>query len=152
MSFIDTDITEIIPLLDQLDPNAKPLWGTMSAQRMVEHLSDSLRVASGKEQFPLEIPEDKFEKMIAFIDSEHPLPRNFQASFAAENVPLRNEEIELAIDEFLLEWIDFENHFAEDPDRIEYHPHFGPLNYEQWHRLHSKHLTHHFQQFGLIEA
>ena len=152
MPFIETDITEIIPLLDQLDPETKPLWGNMSAQRMIEHLSDSIRVASGKDHFPLEIPEDKIDRMLAFLDSDKPMAKNIAVSFAPENVPLRNEEIELAIDEFLLEWIDFENHFAEDPSRTELHPYYGPLNYEQWLKLHAKHLTHHFEQFGLIEV
>jgi hypothetical protein len=151
MPFIDTDITEIIPLLDQLDPETKPLWGNMSAQRMIEHLSDSIRVASGKDHFPLEVPEDKLERMLAFLDSDKPMAKNIAVSFAGENVPLRNEEIELAIDEFLLEWIDFETHFAEDPNRTEVHPYYGPLNYDQWMRIHAKHLTHHFEQFGLIE-
>lgn len=151
MPFIDTDITEIIPLLDQLDPETKPLWGNMSAQRMIEHLSDSIRVASGKDYFPLEVPEDKLERMLAFLDSDKPMAKNIAVSFAGENVPLRNEEIELAIDEFLLEWIDFETHFVEDPNRTEVHPYYGPLNYDQWMRIHAKHLTHHFEQFGLIE-
>lgn len=150
MTFIELDITELIPLLDKLDPNTKPLWGNMSAQRMIEHLSDSIRVSSGKDFFPMEVPEDRIERMLAFLDSEKPMAKNISVSFAPADVELRNEEIELAIDEFLLEWIDFENHFAENPDTKEVHPYYGPLNYEQWLRLHAKHFTHHFEQFGLI--
>jgi hypothetical protein len=150
MTFIELDITELIPLLDKLDPNTKPLWGNMSAQRMIEHLSDSIRVSSGKDVFPMEIPEDRIERMLAFLDSDKPMAKNIAVSFAPADADLRNEEIELAIDEFLLEWIDFENHFAEDPERTEVHPYYGPLNYEQWLRLHSKHFTHHFEQFSLI--
>ena len=65
-------------------------------------------------------------------------------------VERNNEEIELAIDEFLLEWVDFEEHFEADENRTELHPYYGNLNYNQWCRLHSKHLTHHFEQFGII--
>ena len=150
MTFIELDITELIPLLDKLDSNTPPLWGNMSAQRMIEHLSDSIRVSSGKVFFPMEVPEDRIERMLAFLDSEKPMARNITVSFASADTELRNEEIELAIDEFLLEWIDFENHFAENPDAMEVHPYYGPLNYEQWLRLHAKHFTHHFEQFGLI--
>jgi hypothetical protein len=120
----------------------------MSAQRMIEHLSDSLRIASGKDQFPLEVPEEKLEKMKAFLLSDKPMARNIEVPFAANNTPLRHEEIELAIDEFLLEWIDFEEHFA-DESQTEVHPYYGPLNFDEWCMLNQKHLTHHFEQFGI---
>jgi hypothetical protein len=150
MSFIETDITVIIPLMDKLSPDTKPLWGAMSAQRMIEHLSDVIKIASGKVQLPLEIPEDKIEKMQSYLDSDKPMARNIEVPFAGKDEPLRNEEIELAIDEFLLEWIDFENFYTENPGATVLHPYYGNLNYDQWLRLHSKHLTHHFEQFGLI--
>lgn len=150
MAFVELEIAEIIQLLDKLDPQAKPQWGNMSAQRMVEHLSDTIRIASGKSKFPLEIPEDRIEKMQGFLVSDKPMAKNISVSFAKETEELRHEEIELAIDEFLLEWIDFEEHFASQPNRTEPHPYYGELNYDQWCMLHSKHLTHHFEQFNLI--
>lgn len=150
MNFIELDITELIPMLDKLDPNTKPLWGNMSAQRMIEHLSETIRMASGKDKYPMEVPEDRIERMVSFLDSDKPMARNISVSFAPSATDLKHEEIELAIDEFLLEWIDFENHYLENPEAKEVHPYYGPLNYEQWIRLHSKHLTHHFEQFGLI--
>jgi hypothetical protein len=120
MSFIETDITVIIPIMDELSPSSQPLWGSMSAQRMIEHLTDTVKIASGKEKFPLEIPEDRIERMQTFLESDKPMARNIEVPFAGEDVPLRNEEIELAIDEFLLEWIDFENFYDENPDAKEY--------------------------------
>lgn len=149
MEFVELDISEIIQKLDKLSPDAKPLWGNMSAQRMVEHLTDTIKMASGKVKFPLEVPLDRIEKMQGFLDSDKPMARNIEVSFAKKAVELRHEEIELAIDEFLLEWIDFEEHFAEDENRTEQHPYYGDLNYDQWRRLHAKHLTHHFEQFGI---
>lgn len=149
MEFIELDISEIIQKLDTLSPDAKPLWGNMSAQRMVEHLTDTIKIASGKNKFPLEIPEDRIEKMQAFLESDKPMARNIEVPFAKKETALRNEEIELAIDEFLLEWIDFEEHFAENENRTELHPYYGNLNYDQWCRLHAKHLKHHFEQFGI---
>lgn len=149
MEFIELDISEIIKKMDQLTSDSAPNWGTMSAQRMVEHLSDTIKIASGKSKLPIEIPEDRIEKMQLFLDSDKPMARNIEVSFAKIDEKLRNEEIELAIDEFLLEWIDFEEHYASNPDRTEPHPFYGQLNYYQWCRLHSKHLTHHFEQFGI---
>ncbi|MFN5149085.1 MAG: DUF1569 domain-containing protein [Flavobacteriia bacterium] len=150
MAFIELEITEILRLMDDLKSDSTPQWGTMSAQRMVEHLTDTVKMSSGKTKLPLEVPEDKLEKMQAFLSSDKPMAKNIEVSFAKKEEELRNEEIELAIDEFLLEWIDFEDHFTEDPDRKEQHPFYGALTYDQWCRLHSKHLTHHFEQFGLI--
>jgi hypothetical protein len=150
MGFVELEITEILQLLDNLKPDTAPQWGAMSAQRMVEHLTDTIKIASGKTKHPLEVPEDKIEKMQAFLNSDKPMARNIEVPFAKKDEEIRNEEIELAIDEFLLEWIDFEEHFAEDSNRTEQHPYYGDLNYEQWCRLHSKHITHHFEQFGLI--
>lgn len=150
MDFIELDITEVIKKLDKLSETSKPSWGEMSAQRMVEHLTDTIMIASGKKKFPLEIPEDKIEKMQGFLESDKPMARNIDVPFAKKNEALRNEEIELAIDEFLLEWLDFEEHYSENENRTELHPYYGNLNYDQWCRLHAKHLTHHFEQFGIL--
>ena len=139
MDYTDLDISEIIQKLDTLKADSKPQWGEMSAQRMVEHLTDTIKIASGKVKFPLVVPEDKIEKMIGFLDSDKPMARNIEVSFAKKTEDLRNEEIELAIDD------------SEDPNRTELHPYYGNLNYEQWCKLNAKHLKHHFEQFG-IEA
>ena len=151
MEFIEIDISEIIPKLDKLTSETKPLWGEMSSQRMVEHLTDTLKIASGKIKFPLEIPEDKIDKMQEFLNSDKPMARGIVVPFAKKDEALRNEEIELAIDEFLLEWLDFDEHYAENESRTEAHPYYGQLNYDQWCRLHAKHLTHHFEQFGILD-
>lgn len=149
MDYTDLDISEIIQKLDTLTTDSQPIWGEMSAQRMVEHLTDTIKMASGKVKFPMVVPEDKIEKMLAFLDSDKPMARNIEVSFAKKSENLRNEEIELAIDEFLLEWIDFEEHYSIDSNRTELHPYYGPLNYVQWCKLHAKHLAHHFAQFGI---
>lgn len=143
------DITYLLAKLDALSPETKPLWGSMNAQRMVEHLSESIQIASGKTKFKLEVPETQIERMQAFLASDKPLPKNVEVSFAPANQALRHDEIALAIDEFLLEWIDFEEHFQSD-EQTELHPYYGPLNFAQWQRLHQKHIQHHFEQFGLI--
>jgi hydroxymethylglutaryl-CoA reductase len=150
MAFIELDITEMIQLLDKLSPDQQPLWGKMSAQRMVEHLSDIIKTSSGKTNMPLQIEPDKIERMQAFLYSDKPMVKGIEVALAKKE-ELRHEEIELAIDEFLLEWIDFESHFENNEEKTEIHPFYGELNYEKWCKFHSKHFTHHFKQFGLIE-
>lgn len=150
MKFISTNLEVLLPLFEKLEADQMPLWGTMKAQRMIEHLCDTLRLASGEEVLPLEIPEDKLEKMVAFLDTDKPMARNLQVVFAPENAPLRHDELELAIDEYVERWIDLEALYSVNPSLTNSHPYYGPLNFEQWKKLHSKHLTHHFEQFGLI--
>lgn len=147
--FIEPNIEVVLSLLSNLDDSKKPLWGGMSAQRMIEHLSESVKVSNGKLELEMVTPEDKFDRMLAFLDSDKPMARNIEVSFAGKDVPLRHEEIELAVDELVEEWIDFEELFASEEGLKIPHPYYGPLNFEQWQRLHAKHFTHHFEQFGV---
>jgi len=150
--FIDPNIEFILTAVSALDPSQKPLWGEMSAQRMIEHLTDSIQVSNGKIELEMVTPEDKLDRMISFLESDKPMARNIEVPFAVKNVPLRHEEIELAIDELVEEWIDFEELYAAEVGLKIPHPYYGPLDFQQWLRLHTKHFSHHFEQFGLISA
>ena len=147
--FIEPNIELILSTVSTLDASQKPLWGAMSAQRMIEHLTDSVQVSSGKIELEQITPDDKLDRMISFLESDKPMAKNIEVSFAGKDVPLRHEEIELAIDELVEEWIDFEELYASNEGLKIPHPYYGPLNFKQWLRLHSKHFTHHFEQFGL---
>jgi hypothetical protein len=150
MTFIQTDLETILNYLNALSPDSQARWGTMSAQRMVEHLTDSLRIATGKNPQTLLVPEEKLDKMLAFLESDKPMAKDVQVPFARPEMELRHEEIELAVDEFVEEWLEFEELYESNPEHREIHPYYGPLNKVQWERLNAKHLTHHFEQFGLI--
>lgn len=149
--FVETDLETVLNYLDRLDSSKKPVWGKMSAQRMIEHLTDTLKIATGENPQAMEIPEEKYERMQAFLESDKPMAPGIVVPFAPENVPLRHDEIELAIDEYVETWIDFEELYEAHPELKNPHPYYGPLDFNQWERLHSKHLTHHLTQFGLIE-
>lgn len=149
--FIEIDLETVLSYMNKLQANDQPKWGSMSAQRMIEHLTDTLRIANGKNPQTLLVPEEKLEGMLRFLESDKPMPRDMEVPFAPKNVKLRNEELELAIDEFVDEWLEFESLFGEGSTRTELHPYYGQINYEQWLRLHQKHLTHHFEQFGLLD-
>lgn len=48
-SFFDpTDRAELLARFDRLRPDTRPLWGTMDASRMLCHLVDAMRLASGE--------------------------------------------------------------------------------------------------------
>jgi hypothetical protein len=150
MEFVEPNLENILPYFEKLSPDSKALWGSMSAQRMVEHLTDTLKIATGENPQQMEIPEDKIPRMQAFLESEKPMAQNIEVPFATREMQLRHDELELAIDEFVDTWLHFEELFEQNPGHTEPHPFYGPLNYEQWQRLNSKHLTHHFTQFGLV--
>jgi hypothetical protein len=150
MNYIEPKLELALEYLDQLDPETKPKWGSMTAQEMIEHLTDTLRIANGKSHFPLETPEKYLEKSHEFLMSDSPIQKDLKASFAPEERTLRNDNITDAIDEFTEEWISFEEHYEGNENR-ELHPYFGQLNFEEWQKLNQKHLSHHFLQFGLIK-
>jgi hypothetical protein len=150
MSFVTCDLESFLNILSKLEESSTPSWGSMSAQRMVEHLTDGINMSMGNGNYVLEIPEDRVAKMVQFLDSDKPMAQNIQVSFAKPDTALRNTDLEEAIDEFTLAWVDFEELNENQPDFTAIHPYYGNLNFEQWKRLHSKHFTHHFNQFGLL--
>jgi hypothetical protein len=150
MNFIDPTLENILIYLDKLTPQHQAKWGSMSAQRMVEHLTDSIKIATGENPQNLLIEEEKIPKMILFLDSDKPMAQNIEVPFAKKETQLRNEELELAIDELVETLIEFDEIYEANPTLTHTHPYYGPLNYVQWQRLNAKHLTHHFEQFGLI--
>jgi hypothetical protein len=150
MSFISPDLESFLRVLVKMDDSMTPIWGGMSAQRMVEHLTDGIKMSMGIGEFKLEIPEDRVSKMILFLESDKPMAQNIQVPFAKPDQPIRNINLDDAIDEFTITWVDFEELYENNPEFSAIHPYYGYLNFEQWKRLHSKHFTHHFNQFGLI--
>ena len=150
MKFVQADLCAFLEILENLDEKKSASWGKMTPQRMIEHLSDCIYMSCGIGNHELLIPEEKIKGMQAFLYSEKEMLQNILVPFAKENTPLRNTDIELAIDEFTMAWVDFEEMYSEDPQKTALHPYYGNLNYEQWLLLHSKHFTHHFTQFGLM--
>lgn len=150
MNFLSPELPVFLKRLEVLTSETKAIWGSMSAQRMVEHLSDCINMSLGVGEFKLQIPEDKIPAMQRFLLSEKPMARGSKVDFAPENFTLRNEDLADAIDEFTLLWVDFEEYYEENPNSMHLHPFYGELNFEQWKLLHSKHFTHHFEQFGIL--
>lgn len=149
MPFIEPSLDIIVAKFERLKPTDKPLWGTMSPQRMIEHLSDTLILSCGDHSIPLQIPEEKVQRAQDFLKSDMPMPKNFEAVFAKPETPLRNNNIESAISDFKSDWRNFENHFKINPKAKTLHPYFGELDIELWKTTHSKHITHHLEQFGI---
>ena len=150
MSFIESHLETVLSCLDRLEENTSPAWGTMTAQRMVEHLTESLAMSMGEGDHSLITPEEKISAMQAFLFSEKPMAKNMSVSFAPQHFSLRNESLELAIDEICEKWVDFELFYEDNPVKKALHPYYGYLDYNGWKALPAKHFTHHFLQFNLV--
>jgi len=151
MSFIETDLTIFLEKLGKLSTNSTPLWGNMSAQRMVEHLTDGINMSRGIGNHQLAVPTEKAEQLKQFLYSDKPMAQNIQVPFALPNTPLRNDDLEDAIDEFTSTWVDYEEDKESESEKLAIHPFYGNLTREEWLKVHAKHFTHHFKQFGLVE-
>ena len=148
MPFIEPTLPAFLEHFEQLNEASEAQWGEMSVQRMVEHLSDTLRLSCSDHNYKQIIPEEKVGKMQGFLNTEHPMPKNFNVEFATPEMSLRNPDLKSAIEEFKDAWNSFDGYFAAHPEATTLHPNFGRLAYPQWLKLHSKHFTHHMEQFG----
>jgi oxepin-CoA hydrolase/3-oxo-5,6-dehydrosuberyl-CoA semialdehyde dehydrogenase len=149
MNFIDWDLPEILIRLNALTADKTPVWGTFTAQGVVEHLANGLSLSIGKVTLPMEISDEKALHSKPFLYTDKPFGKDIKVGFVNSEKPLAFEELELAVDAFIEEFIAFDEYYETHPEATHSHPHFGPLNHEEWILLHRKHISHHLEQFGL---
>jgi hypothetical protein len=141
-----------VSLVKDLDPETKPQWGVMNAQQMVEHMSDSVRIANGKIRKKILTPEDQLFGYKNFMMSEKPFkPNTKNIELPSTALPVKNPAMQAAIEELQKEIDDFFKFFENDKEQKVTNPFFGDLNFEEWVQLLHKHAVHHAKQFALIE-
>jgi hypothetical protein len=143
---------EFVPLLQQISSDTLPAWGKMTLQQMIEHFSDSVRIASGKtEHTEIVTPPGNVPKMQEFLASDKPFKENTLNPLMPEvPVPVRNKSIDLALSELQEELDFFFKTFEKSPHQLTRNPFFGDLNYPQNVQLLYKHALHHLRQFGIM--
>ena len=141
---------EYIPLLRSIKPDAERKWGKMNVQQMIEHMSDSVRIANGKDPHQLITPEENLERMQAFLMSDKPFKENTPNSLLPdEPATHRKESVAEAIEELNSEIEYLFKVFETDKQKTIMNPFFGALNFEMWVQLLHKHASHHLRQFGV---
>ena len=145
------NLETMLSTLSRLSNSNKPLWGKMNAQEMVEHLSDMLMMARGTGNFTIDVDAETIARRQQFLLSDKEMAKNIAVPFTKELIELRNDELELAVDEFTDEWLNFIELYENNPDASVVHPYYGALDFNLWLKMHDKHFMHHFKQFGLIE-
>ncbi|RLD26509.1 MAG: phenylacetic acid degradation bifunctional protein PaaZ, partial [Bacteroidetes bacterium] len=151
--FAEINKKTIETYLSKLSENTKSVWGKMSPQHMVEHLEYTFKIASGEIQgFEFSTPENKLEKVHDSLYNHIAMPRNFEApQFLEKDIKkLQHENLTEAKQKLLESYDDFEAHFQENSETTTKNVVFGMLNKFEWNLFHTKHINHHFKQFGLL--
>ncbi len=137
--------------LSALKNTVVPEFGKMNAQQMVEHLTDVLRISNGENPWLKKVPREVENKIRPFLDTNKEIRPGFKAPFLQEKpAPVRNNSIDKAIEELILEINKFKAVFKDNAELTFIHPVFGDLNYNYWKKFHTKHFTYHFKQFKLM--
>ena len=141
---------KFIFILKQIPTETPPQWGKMTLQQMIEHFSDSVRMASGKTAYrDFVFPPEQLQKNRNFMLSEKPFRENTpNPLLPVTPAPVKNISVEEAINELKNELDYFFSVFEENNLQVTRNPFFGDLNYEENIHLLHKHAQHHLRQFG----
>lgn len=135
---------QTIERIEQLKPDAKALWGTMTAPQMLAHLADSMRMASGElKPAPKKLPirHPPLKQMIVYW---LPIPRN--SPTASELISRTPGSWEEEATELMHRVQEFGR--RETGGNWPEHPAFGKLSPTAWGVLAYRHIDHHLRQFG----
>lgn len=145
MNFSDT-----VKLLNQLQPDQKPLWGKMTPQHMVEHLYKAVQASINEINLNVFIEERKIPILKKLFLGERALPKEFMnPAIGPELLTLEFKDLNNAIIELENVQKRYEQFFINNPSVKTAHPIFGYLTKEEWDIFHHKHYKHHLAQFGL---
>ncbi len=146
-------LTKTFPeFLHHLKPNAKGKWGKMNAQQMVEHMSESVKIANGTIPKNIITSPEHLEKARAFMLSDKPFRENTKnVELPDEPFPVNHHNMDAAIEELKYELHVFFTTFEGNEEKTITNPIFGELNFMEWLHLLHKHAVHHAQQFGYSE-
>ena len=142
----------LVEALVSLEEGARPRWGAMTAQQMVEHLQWGFEVSTGRVVLECTVPEARRARMKPFLFDDTPMMHDFRNPALAAGLPaLRHPglpEARAALATEVRRFLDYER---SSPGAVHTHPVFGAITVEEWGRAHFKHAYHHLLQFDLIE-
>jgi DinB superfamily len=144
---------EYISIIRNADAAATPNWGKMNFQQMTEHVTAFFKVSTQKLIFNLVSPAEHLPKLKEFLMSDKQFRENTKAPVSIigeEPFPVYHATPEAAIAALEKEVGHFFHYYETNTGATAVHPVFGELNFEEWVRLHFKHVTHHLRQFSLL--
>jgi hypothetical protein len=140
-----------VTLLRKIPTDTHPKWGKMTLQQMIEHFSDSVRIASGISRHQQILSsEERVQKLQDFLMSDQPFRENTANPLVPEvPAPVRNPTEKEALNELQAEMDHFFSVFEANEHLTTLNPIFGNLNYQMNVQLLYKHALHHLKQFGV---
>ncbi|HZY63880.1 MAG TPA: DUF1569 domain-containing protein [Edaphobacter sp.] len=138
----------LIRRLERLTPTTAPLWGSMSATQMLQHLALAFQTSLTSKPEP---SASRFDNPVCrFVALRLPVrwPKGIAApallDFSINPPPL--VDFTHAYDDLVCTM----HHFGQAPSSafIFPHPVFGKLSHAQWMRWGYRHTDHHLRQFG----
>ena len=137
--------------LNRLSVDQNPLWGKMTSQHMVEHLILALQMSNGKLTVECISQPETLPPLKRFLLSDRPLPKEYMNPYIGPDLlPLKFSDLKEARSELEKEINNYDLFFKDNPERKTVHVNFGELDKEEWDKFHSKHFTHHLEQFDLL--
>ncbi len=152
--FIKIDFKDFEKRLRNLTKNTEAKWGTMKAQDMLEHLETTFKYSIGELKTDKCVtPEENLEVYQDSLYNFRKMPKDFPAPFLENGkLPdLKYKNLEEAKENFIETVKNYQIYYRENPQAEHLHFIFGLLNKEMMELFHQKHVTHHFEQFGLTE-
>ncbi|WP_461598949.1 phenylacetic acid degradation bifunctional protein PaaZ [Winogradskyella sp.] len=152
-TFVEMTDKKIEECLAKLTADAKPKWGIMTPQHMIEHLEYTYKIASGEIQdFEIATPEKILDKVHASLYNYDKFPQNSQFPQLEKDKldDLKHPDLETAIEKFKEQRQKYLEFFKENPEAKLKNLVFGELNRYESYLLERKHLNHHFEQFNLL--
>ncbi len=148
---IDFLKNKLVPLLSKIPFDTHPQWGKMTLHQMIEHLIDSVRIASGRSAFQhIVTPPDKLPRMQDFLMSDRTFRENtLNPLLPKDPVPVVFPSIEEALNELQKEIDHFFAIFEANENLSTLNPIFGDLNFDMNVQYLFKHTLHHLKQFGV---
>ena len=152
-TFVEMTDEKIQECLNNLKEYAKPKWGIMTPQHMIEHLEYTYKVASGEiKDLEITTPEKILEKVHNSLYNYEKFPKNSNFPMLEKDTldTLKHDDFVTSVTKFKEARENYKTYFKENPDAKLNNLVFGELNRYEWYLMERKHLNHHFEQFGLI--
>lgn len=152
--FITINYKDFAKRLNNLTEKTSSQWGKMNAQQMLEHLETTMKYSTGElETSECKTPEEHLEKYQDSLYNFRTMPKDFPAPFLQDGkLPeLKYKNLDEAKTNFIESVKNCQIYYRENPDAEHLHFVFGTLNKEMMELFHQKHVTHHFEQFGLTD-
>ena len=152
-TFVEMTDEKIQECLNNLKEDAKPKWGIMTPQHMIEHLEYTYKVASGEiKDLEIATPEKILEKVHNSLYNYEKFPKNSNFPMLEKDTldTLKHDDFVTSVTKFKEARENYKTYFKENPDAKLNNLVFGELNRYEWYLMERKHLNHHFEQFGLI--